>query len=104
MKRDRYVAREAHNSGTLRTRLLAIQGNSLRLNVDASKGMARVQILDANNKPIPGFRFADCTPIATDALSALVQWKRPLAELQGTPLKLEIALENASLFAIEVTP
>ena len=61
------------------------------------------KILDANNKPIPGFRFADCAPITTDALSAVVQWKRPLAELQGTPLKLEIALENASLFAIEVT-
>ena len=98
------MAREAQKAGLLRTRLLAIQGKSLWLNVDASKGTAWVQILDANNKPIPGFRFADCTPIKTDALSALGQWKRPLAELQGTPLKLEIALENASLFAIEVSP
>jgi hypothetical protein len=104
MKRDRYVAHEAQKAGLLRTRLLAIQGKSLQLNVDASKGMARVQILDANHKPIPGFRLADCTPIKTDALSAVEQWKRPLAELQGTPVRLEIALENAALFAIEVTP
>jgi hypothetical protein len=104
MKHDRYVAREAQKDGLLRTRLLAIQGKGIRLNLDASKGKARVQILDANNKPLPGFRLADCTPIKTDATSAVVQWKRPLAELQGTPLKLEFALENASLFAIEVTP
>ena len=103
MTRDRYVAREAQKASLLRTRLLTIQGKGIRLNVDASKGTARVQLLDANDKPIPGFGFADCSPITTDALSALVQWRRPLAELQGTPLKLEIALENSSLFAIEVT-
>ena len=81
----------------------AIGPIGIRLNVDASKGTARVQLLDANNKPIPGFGFADCSPITTDVLSALVQWKRPVAELRGTPLKLEIALENSSLFAIAVT-
>ena len=104
VKHDRYVAREAQKTGTLRTRLLTIQGKGLQLNVDAKKGEARVQVLDAENMPVPGFRFADCTPISKDALSAVVQWKRPLAELQGRPLKLEIAMENASLFAIELTP
>jgi hypothetical protein len=102
--RDRYVAREAQKAGLLRTRLLTIQGNGIRLNVDSSKGTARVRILDANGNPIPGFRFADCTPVTTDALSAPVQWKRQLAELQGRPLRLEVGLENSSLFAIEVTP
>lgn len=104
MKRDRYVAREAQKAGFLRTRLLTIQGNGINLNVNASKGSVRVQILDANDNPIPGCRFADCTPITTDALSAVVQWMRPFAELHGRALKFEIALENSSLFAIEVTP
>ena len=104
MRRDRYVARESQKAGLLRTRLLTIQGKGIRLNLDASKGSARVQILDANDKPVSGFRFADSTPITTDALSAPVQWNRPFAELQGRPLKLEIALENTSIFAIEVTP
>jgi hypothetical protein len=102
MKRDRYVAREAENAGLLRTRLLTIAGESLRLNVDASQGTARLQILDANGQSIRGFRFEDCAPIATDSLSAPVEWKRPLAALKGKPVRLEIALRKARLFALEV--
>ena len=104
IRRDGYVAREAQKSGLLRTRLLTIQGKCLRLNVDARNGRARVRVLDAENTPVVGFGYADCTPLTNDALSTVVQWKRPLAEIQGRPLKFEIALEHASLFAIELTP
>lgn len=103
MKRDRYVASEAGNKeGKLQTRLLSLGGDALTLNVDASAGTARVQVLDDKGRPMRGFRFADCTPIKSDSLSATVRWQRPLAELKGKSVRLEFALQNARLFAFEV--
>jgi len=102
MKRDRYVARESEGNGLLRTRLLTIQGSELRLNVDAAKGEARVQILDEEGKPIRGFRHSECGPVKTDSLDASATWKRSLDELAGKPIRLEISLRNAKLFAFEV--
>jgi hypothetical protein len=101
--RDRYVARRAGAAGgTLRTPLVTLKGRQLTLNVDASKGEVRVQIVDADGKAIPGFAFADCRPVTEDALAAGVQWRKPLAELGGRAVRLEFALKNASLFALDL--
>jgi hypothetical protein len=102
-KRDRYVARAADGAGLLRTRLVALEGNKLALNVDASGGAARVQILDDKEKPILGFRFEDCDPIRGDALSASVRWKRTLSGLGRQPVRLEFALRSAKLFGFEIS-
>ena len=102
IKRDRYVAHQAQGTGILLSRLVTIEGQSLALNVDASRGAARVQILDLKNRPVSGFRFADCASVTADALEASLNWKRPLKDLQGKPVRLEIELRNADLFAMEV--
>ena len=68
MKRDRYVAREAGKTpGTLRTPLLTLDGSTLTLNAEARGGEVKAQVLDSAGKPMPGFTFADCTPIRSDA-------------------------------------
>src|ERR1043166_978680 len=102
-KRDRYGAPAADGGGLLRTRLVALEGNKLALNVDASGGAARVQILDDKEKPILGFRFEDCDPIRGDALSASVRWKRTLSGLGRQPVRLEFALRSAKLFGFEIS-
>ena len=102
MKRDRYVAREAETDGVIRTRLLTIKGTALRLNIDASQGEARVQMLDESGKPIPGFRFSDSSAIKVDSLDAPITWKRSLIEVQGKPVRVEVYLHKAKLFALEV--
>jgi len=61
-----------------------------------------VQILDLKNRPVSGFRFADCASVTADALEAPLNWKRPLKDLQRKPVRLEIELRNADLFAMEV--
>lgn len=61
-----------------------------------------MQVLDAGGAPIPGFTFEDCTPLAADRLAAPVRWKKPLAELRDRPVRLEIRLRNARLFALNL--
>jgi hypothetical protein len=102
MKRDRYVAREAERDGVIGTRLLTLNGTALSLNIDASQGEARVQILDEAGKPIRGFGFADCSPIKVDSLDGPITWKRSLTELQGKPVRVEFYLRKARLFAFEL--
>ena len=102
LKRDRYVAREASGSGFLQTKAMKFTGKALALNLDATGGEVRVAILDANDRPLRGFKFADCDPIRSDSLSALVHWKKPASQLTGKTVRLQISLHNARLFALEV--
>jgi hypothetical protein len=104
VKRDRYVARRAgEQSGTITSPLAILEADTLALNVDAQQGQVRVQISDAAGKPVPGFTFADCQPIASDSLGAPVAWKtKSLKDVRGTPIRLEFEIQNASLFAFDL--
>jgi hypothetical protein len=103
MKQDRYVAREAGpDGGTVRTKVLTIDGDSLTLNADASGGSVRVRILDAEGRPLEGYGYADVTPVTSDELAVPLRWKRPLSELKGKAVRVEFELKNARLFAFSV--
>lgn len=103
IKRDRYVARRAGDAaGKVRTPVVSLDGGKMTLNADASAGEIRVQICDAKGMPLPGYTFADCTPIKGDSLNAAVQWKGSLASIKGQPVRLEFSIRNASLFAFDL--
>lgn len=103
MKRDRYVARAAGDQpGRITTPLLTLDADTLTLNADASRGSITVQILDEQNKPIPGFTVQDATPIASDGLDVPVKWSRPFAELKSKPIRFQFALRGAGLFAFNL--
>jgi hypothetical protein len=100
IRRDRYVSRQAGKAGgTLRTRLVTLDGKALALNVDASKGKVLVQVVGPDDKPLPGMSYADCAPIIGDHLGVPVRWKQPVAALRGKPVRLEFSLRQAHLFA-----
>ncbi|MBI4028508.1 MAG: hypothetical protein HY360_26210 [Verrucomicrobia bacterium] len=101
MPRDRYVARVADSSGgTITTPVVNLGGDAMTLNVAAARGEVRVQISDASGQPIRGFRFADCSPIIIDSLAASVEWRQSLAALVGRPVRLELQIRQAHLFAL----
>lgn len=104
IRRDRYVARQAEGEGTLRTPPVTLSGRSMALNADARGGEIRVQVLDPAGKPLPGFTFADCRPVAEDSLAAPVRWKSSLDRLKDRPVRLEFSLRKAKLFAFELQP
>lgn len=105
IKRDRYVAREAGDvPGILRTPLVTLDFEKMTLNVDAEGGKVKVQVLDENSNPVPGFTLDDCQSITTDSLDAPVKWTgHSLRELADTPVHLEFSLRNARLFAFTLS-
>jgi hypothetical protein len=103
IRRDRYAGWEAGaKEGSLRTPLLTLEGKALSLNVDAGQGFVRAQVVDREGKPISGFTFADGKRVDRDALAAPLEWKKPLSAVAGKPVRLELKLQRARLFAIEV--
>ncbi len=103
MPRDRYVAREAGGKpGRLVTPPLVLDAEAMALNVAATGGEARVEVLDEAGKPLPGFSARDCSAIADDSLAAAVAWKQPLGTIRGRTIRLAFALRNARLFAFDL--
>lgn len=92
--------------GLLRTKTIIPQSGDLSLNVRTTKHTTiRVQLLDGNTaEPIPGYTLDDALPISGDHLNAKPQWKerRGIAELVGKPIRIEIMMREAELFAIRV--
>jgi hypothetical protein len=104
MKRDRYVAREAGaEAGRLVTPPVILAAERMSLNFEpATGGEARVQVTEADGKPIEGFRFEDCRPLTADAVAAPVEWKRSLGELKGKPVRLEFSFQLARLYGFDL--
>lgn len=75
----------------------------LTLNIDASRGEARVELLDLNHVPLPGFSRNDCDPIQSDSTLHIVSWKgnRIVDELLGTPFIMRIYLNSARLYSFQ---
>ena len=65
----------------------------------------RVQILDGDSgEPIPGYTLDEAIPISGDQLFAQPRWQEQpdLSALVGKPIRIEIAMREAELFAIRI--
>jgi hypothetical protein len=98
--------RTISRDGLLETKTLVPQAGDLRLNVRSAKHTAvRVQLRDGLTlDPIPGYTFDDALPISGDHLFAPARWKQhaDLSEWVGKPVRVEVALREAELFAIRL--
>jgi hypothetical protein len=92
-------------SGTLTTRPFLFLGNRLQINADARKGSLRVEVLDANGKPIDGFSAADCQPFSGDQLRHVIRWRdqQECKQIQGRPIRLRFYLERSKLYSFTST-
>lgn len=93
--------RPDQQTGTLTTRPFVFLGEEIQINADASKGSLRVEVLNANAKPIEGFTAADCRPFRGDELRHAVHWmERPdWQQLQGRPIRLRFYLDRSKLYS-----
>lgn len=90
--------------GEIITKPLTFEGTKLCLNL-ISQGETRVEVQDAEGKPVPGFTLEDCTPLKGDFIDEPVAWKGgSLASLTGKPIRLHFSLQSADLFALQFIP
>ncbi len=92
--------------GELVTLPLVFSGRHLLLNLQTFEGgSTRVELQDADGKPLPGFSASDSAILRGDRVSLPVTWKgkSDLSELSGKPVRLRILLRRAKLYAFEFT-
>jgi hypothetical protein len=78
LRPDGYVSIEADSwaPGILTThRFRQESGGALHVNVDATAGELRYELLEDNGQPLPGYTAAECDPIRGDALRAPLSWR-----------------------------
>jgi hypothetical protein len=100
LPRDRFVGWQGGTPpGSLLTQPLRFKGKNLVLNVDAGHGQARVALLGADHKALPGFGLEDCEPVTTDSLEVSVKWRGgDLSSLMDQQVRLRFSLRGSTLY------
>ena len=100
---DRFVSIEPKQQrGSLTTKPFVVRGNGLFVNVDASHGELRIEVLDEQGQVVPGYQESSCKPISSDEPRAEVKWRgKSWGDLAKRTICLRFRLVNASLFAFD---
>jgi hypothetical protein len=92
------------NQGVLRTKVVIPRAGEVSLNVRTMTHTAiKVQMLDGMTaQPIPGYTWDEALPISGDYLFAKPRWQErdDISDLVDRPVRFEIAMREAELFAI----
>jgi hypothetical protein len=104
LKPDRFVAlRTGNETAELLTYGLNLPLNKVFVNATTGpNGWIRLELLEANGKPVAGFSEDDCAPIAGDSTAHAVHWKGSDAgaTIAGRPVRLRLRAQNADVFSI----
>ena len=108
LRADGFVSLQASvPGGELVTRPLVFDGNQLVINYSTSAaGGIRVEIQDAEGKPIPGFTLAESNLIYGDDIERVVLWKSgpAVGALSGKTVRLRLLIEDADLYSLRFRP
>lgn len=89
--------------GELLTKPLRFRGRQLEINYATSAGGdLRVEIQDADRRPISGFTLADSVQIVGDQITRIVAWKqgRDISSLAGRAVRLRFVMQDADLYSL----
>jgi hypothetical protein len=104
LRKDGFVSLSADdNAGQVITKPCVAKGNRLLLNVAVHEGgEARVEVLDADSHPIPGFELNSSVPLRGQSVEQKVVWQGDAkwSQLAGRKVRLRIQLRNADLYAL----
>jgi hypothetical protein len=106
LRRDGFASMDADaQGGSLTTSLVAFTGRFPFVNVAASEGELRAELLDGEGKVIAPFSVENCVPIKTDSTKQRLKWKGAgdLAALSGKPVSFRFHLIKAQLYAFWVS-
>ena len=106
LRRDGFASMDAPDQeGTLTTRPLRFTGRCLFVNLAASTGVLRVEVLDEQGRVLPAFSREECIPVgAVDSTLLPVAWRNgDLAALAGRPVRFRFRLRKGSFYSFWVS-
>jgi hypothetical protein len=89
--------------GEFTTPVVSFTGSRLVLNIDTSAmGVCRVELLDAEGRPLPGFEASACDEIRGNFIDHTVTWQgqSDVSGFAGRPVRLRFLLRAAKLYAL----
>ncbi len=105
LRLDGFVsARAPFRGGELVTKPLSFDGSRLEINLSTSAaGGVRIEVQDAEGKPLPGYTLADCDVQFGDEVDRVVSWNGSddISSLAGQSIRLRIELKDADLYAFQ---
>jgi len=105
LRLDGFVSVDApYTGGELTTIPINVTANRLVLNIQTSAaGMAKVEILDADGKPIPSFTLQEADEIKGNFIRKTVTWNgsSDIRSLVGRPVQLHFVMRDAKLFSFQ---
>ena len=89
------------DGGSFVTTPWEIDGDRLLLNAKSDYGEIRVEVLDLEDRTLPGYSLDECIPVAGDGTELQVRWKEhpDLAGATGRTVRLRFQLKNARLYS-----
>jgi hypothetical protein len=93
-----------YEGGEFTTPLLERGGNRLELNFEGSAGgEARIEVLDAQGRPVPGYSGAEGARVTGNGIAKPVVWrdKPDLSALGPGAIRLRVTLRDAKLYAFQ---
>jgi len=102
---DGFVSLHARSApGEILTHPLRFTGKELSLNyVSGAGGSLRVEIQDAEGRPLPGFTLADCRSLTGDSIEQSVNWVKgdDVSSLAGQSVRLRFVLQDADVYSLQ---
>jgi len=94
--------RAGFEGGTMTTRPIRFEGDTLELNLATSAaGGLRVELLDATGEPLPGFGLEQSVELIGNEIAREAAWRDDpdLGGLAGEPVRLRFHLRDADLYS-----
>lgn len=95
-------ARAPYEGGELLTKPMRVRGNRLHLNLSTSAvGSVRVEIQDAEGRPLPGYSADECREVIGNEIDRVVQWNHgsTLDGWNDRVIRLRFIMKDADLFS-----
>jgi hypothetical protein len=94
----------ADDPGTLTTRPIIFSGDHLFVNADVRNGELRVDVLDADGRPMPPFTKERCDPVRGDGTKHVVRWPgATLMSVARREVRLRFSMTRGRLFSFWVS-
>ena len=97
--------------GYFRTKHFTFTGSRLYLNVDSAahgraNGVTRVEFIEPDDTPIPGYRREECDPIKVDSVRHIVSWNGnpDILSLQSRIVRLKFYCRTTRLYSFWFEP